>query len=461
MKLTAPRLAVGGLSGDAGKTLVALGLARAFSRRGLGVAPFKKGPDYIDSAWLGEAARRPGRNLDTFLMGDAQLGRALATAEGSDLVVVEGNRGLFDGADARGTHSTAELAKRLAAPVLLVVDVRKATRTVAALVLGCQAFDRDLRIAGVVLNRVATARQERLVREAVERATGIPVVGAIPLLRSTLFPDRHLGLVTAAEHPCRDEAIEGAANAVEAHVSLETVAAIAAAAPAVSFSDAPPPARGPSARVAVVRDEAFSFYYPENLEALAARGAELLPVSALAGEPLPDADAVYVGGGFPEVHAARLAAAEGFLASLRRARDRGVPIYAECGGLMLLARTLTVDGRSHRMSGVLDLDVEQTRRPQGHGYAEGRIDRENPFFAEGEEIRGHEFHYSRVTGGDDARRTAVALGRGGGVAAGRDGVCHGSVFASYVHVHAATSDAWADGLMAAARGRERGRAQLN
>lgn len=453
MRLEAPRVAVGGLAGDAGKTLLSLGLVRAISNRGRRVAAFKKGPDYIDAAWLGAAASRPGRNLDTFLMDDAHLGRALATADGCDLLVVEGNRGLFDGLDAMGTHSTAELAKRVGAPLLLVVDVHKSTRTVAAEVLGCCRFDPDLRIAGVVLNRVATARQERVIRQAIEAATSVPVVGALPVLTSQLLPDRHLGLVTAAEHPRREEAIEHAAQAIEEHVDVGAILGLAAAAPVRAFPDASPARRGPAARVAVVRDLAFSFYYPENLEALTDRGAELVAVSALDDEPLPEVDAVYVGGGFPEVHAERLAAARGFMASLRAAGDRGVPIYAECGGLMLLARALTVQGRTHRMSGVLELEVEQTSRPQGHGYAVGRIDRRTAFFPEGQEIRGHEFHYSRVSGGADAARTALALGKGGGISAGRDGISKGGIFASYVHVHAASSDAWADGLMAAARGR--------
>jgi cobyrinic acid a,c-diamide synthase len=451
MRITGPRIAVGGLSGDGGKTLVSLGLARALGRRGVGVAPFKKGPDYIDAAWLGAAAGRPGRNLDTFLMSDARLGAALATAREGDVVLVEGNRGLFDGADARGTHSTAELAKRIGAPVILVVDVRKVTRTAGALVLGVRTFDPELPLAGVVLNRVATARQERLVREVIEGATALPVVGALPVLAQDLLPGRHLGLVTAGEHPGSEEAIERAADAIQAHVSLDAVLAIARASPERSFPELAPPPRGARARIAVVKDEAFSFYYPENLEALAARGAEVVPVSAVADEPLPAVDAVYVGGGFPEVHAERLAAARRFLGSLRDAALRGVPVYAECGGLMLLARELTVDGRAYRMAGVLDLEVEQTPRPQGHGYASGRVDRANPFFPEGAEIRGHEFHYSRVTGGADAARTAIALGKGGGIGAGRDGVVKGNVFASYVHVHAASSDLWADGLVAAAR----------
>lgn len=452
MRLTTPRIAVAGLSGDSGKTLLALGLARAFTRGGLDVAPFKKGPDYIDAAWLGAAARRPGRNLDTFLMDDAALGSALATSGGADLIVVEGNRGLFDGVDARGTHSTAALAKRIGAPLLLLVDVSRMTRTAAALVAGCRAFDPDLPLSGVVLNRVATARQETLVKETIESSCGVPVVGALPVLpETTRIPRRHLGLVTAAEHVFAEELIERSAQAVIGHVNLDRVFGFARGASERHFADEARPARGAPARIAIVRDEAFSFYYPENLEALEACGAELVFVSALANEAVPDVDAVYVGGGFPEVYAARLAAAGSFLSSLREAAGRNVPIYAECGGLMLLARSLAVDGTSHAMAGILDLDVAQERRPQGHGYAVARVDRPNAFFPEGARVAGHEFHYSRVAGGGDAGKTVMALERGSGVSGGRDGVSSGSIFATYIHVHAGGSPAWADGLAATAR----------
>lgn len=452
MQLVEPRLVVAGLSGDGGKTLVSLGLVRELVRRGLAVAPFKKGPDYIDVAWLGAAAGRPGRNLDTFLMDRGALGASLATARGADLLVVEGNRGLFDGVDGGGTHSTAELAKRLGAPVLLVVDVTKTTRTAAALVLGCKLFDPALEIGGVVLNRVATSRQEALIRGAIEGATGIPVVGAIGVLRGEArLPGRHLGLVTAGEHPQRAAAIERLASAVGKGVDLDRVRAIAERARALDLPETGTVAGGPRVKVAVVRDEAFSFYYPENLEALEARGADLVPVEALEDGTLPPVDAVYVGGGFPEVHRERLAGARRFLASLRAAASDGVPVYAECGGLMLLSRELSVDGRSYPMAGVLDLVVEQMPRPQGHGYVTGRVDRANPFYPQGAEVVGHEFHYSRVVGGADAARTSVALTKGDGLGGARDGVVKRRVWASYVHVHARSSDLWADGLMAAAR----------
>jgi len=446
VKLTTPRLVIAGLSGDGGKTLVALGLAGAVRARGGAVAAYKKGPDYIDAAWLGLAAGAPARNLDTWLMGEGAIRRSLACGAGSDLIVVEGNRGLHDGFDAAGSHSTAELAKRIGAPVVLVVDVTKVTRTAAAMVLGCALLDPDLDLAGVILNRVATRRQERLVRKAVESATGVPVLGAVPRLRGgDPLPGRHLGLVTVGDHPAAEDAVGRAAEAVAAAVDVEAVLALARR--RSRTLEVPEPAArscGRRFRVAVARDPAFCFYYPDNLEALEAAGAQLAWFSPLAGAGLaPDVDGVYLGGGFPEVHARALADNRALAADLRAAADSGLPVWAECGGLMALARELTVDGVRYPMAGVLDLAVEQTSRPRGHGYAAGRIAGPTPWFESGAPLRGHEFHYSRVTDGADVDRTVLELERGTGVGNGRDGIVRDSVWASYLHLHAATVPGWA------------------
>lgn len=453
MRVDTPRIVVAGLAGDSGKTLASLGLAGALVGMGVDVAPFKKGPDYIDAAWLGAAAGRTARNLDTFMMDDEALGEAVARSLPADLLLVEGNRGLFDGLDACGTHSTAELAKRLRAPVVLVVDVTKTTCTAAALVLGCRAFDPRLELAGVILNRVATSRQERLVRDALAAVDGPPVVGAVPRLRQgDPLPGRHLGLLTAAEHPDREAAIEKVVELVRGHVDLKAVLAAATAAPVLDLPRSQPAKLGTPVRVAVLRDEVFSFFYPENLEALENGGAELISVSPRDDRPLPDdIDALYIGGGFPEVYVQELAAARGFARSLSEAVASGLPVYAECGGLMLLARELVVDGISHRMTGVLDLVVEHTRRPQGHGYVVGRVDRESCYFPVGTSLHGHEFHYSHVVGGADAERTTVRLERGTGVGARRDGIVQGRVWASYMHLHALAVPRWAVGFLDAAR----------
>jgi cobyrinic acid a,c-diamide synthase len=451
MELRTPRLVVAGLSGDGGKTLVSLGLCRALTQSGRVVQAFKKGPDYIDAAWLTAATGRPCRNLDPYLMSESAIGRAVTASSGADLFLVEGNRGLFDGVDAAGSHSTATLAKLLGAPVVLVVNVTKVTRTVAAAVLGSVHLDPELDLAGVILNRVGTSRQERVVRDAVESATGVSVLGAIPRLTGDdPLPGRHLGLVTAVEHPRREEAIDRVASEVSGHVDLERILAVAATAPTVGLevSECHPDRR--RVTVGFFSDQAFSFYYPENLEVLESAGVRLVAVSPSGDRVLPELDALYIGGGFPEVHAARLADNREFAQSVRDRVARGMPVYAECGGLMYLARQLEVDGSSHPMSGVLDLVVEQTRRPQGHGYESVVIDRDNPFFATGTELVGHEFHYSRIVGGTDREATVATVTRGTGIGGGRDGVVVGRVWASYLHIHASATPDWSSGFLAAA-----------
>jgi len=451
MLFSTPRLVVAGLAGDSGKTLVALGLARALTKRGLRVAPCKKGPDYIDAAWLGSAAGAPGRNLDTFLMPTEALGLALARGMPADLVLVEGNRGLYDGLDAGGSHSTAELAKLLAAPVILVVDVTKMTRTTAALVKGCTALDPDVNVAAVVLNRVGTERHETVVREAIRRISGPPVLGALPRITDDPLPGRHLGLVTAAEHPRRDDTLERVAELIETHLDIDAMLEVARTAPEVTFPEPSLSRPGTPVRIGVFRDEALSFYYPENLEALEEAGATLVFISPLADRVLPEVDALYFGGGFPEVHVDRLANNGHIREAVRSAAADGMPVYAECGGLMFLARELIVDGVSRPMTGVLDLVVEQKARPQGHGYVEAEIDRSNPFFAPGIRLRGHEFHYSRVVAGGDSGATTLRLERGRGVGSGRDGIAKGRVWASYLHLHALGTPEWATSFAALAR----------
>ncbi len=449
-----PRIVVAGLSGDAGKSLVSCGLCRALTQRELRVAPFKKGPDFIDAAWLGQAAGRPGRNLDTFMMPAAAIERALGrAARGCDLAVIEGNRGLFDGLDAHGSHSTATLAELVGCPVVLVVDCTKVTRTVAALVLGCRALAPTLNLAGVVLNRVATSRQEKVIRAAIDADVGIPVLGALPRLDRQHLPSRHLGLLTAAEHPRREAVLEELAALVAAHVDLQAIVALAETTLPVAGS--PPRTKTePTVRVGILGGQAFTFYYPENLEALEDAGATLIAIDPLRDHALPEIDALYAGGGFPELYAEGLAANSELRAALRRAIDAGLPVWAECGGLMYLGEQLVVDGATHAMVGALPIALEQTARPQGHGYVLGAVDRDNPFLPRGARIAGHEFHYSRLAG--PAPATVLALERGTGLGERRDGIARGNVFASYTHIHAAGLPEWAPALVRAARGERAG-----
>ncbi len=447
-------MVVAGLAGDTGKTLVTLGLARALVRRGRRVAPFKNGPDFIDASWLGAAARAPGRNLDTYLMSPAAIaGSMQRAARVADLALVEGKRGLFDGADAQGSHSTAQLAKLIGAPVVLVVNAAKVTRTVSALVLGCQALDPEVNLAGVILNRIGTGRQEDVIRRALAADTGVRVLGAIPRLEDQPLPSRHLGLVCSEEHPEREASLEALAEAIEKHVDVESVWAVASEATAMPGAVVPKPPRGDGRRVriGVLRDAAFSFYYPENLEALEAAGAELVAVSPLADRELPTIDALYAGGGFPEEYAGALAANEPLRAALASALAAGLPAWAECGGLMYLARGIVRNGREYPMVGALPVVVEHTQRPQGHGYMAATVDRANSFFPVGTRLVGHEFHHSRVAGslsGD----TALAVERGVGLGQGRDGLAVGNLVATYMHLHALGTPGWAGSLVQAAQG---------
>jgi len=452
MRVKVPRLVVAGLSGDSGKTLVSLGLARSLAERGLKVRPFKKGPDYIDTAWLGVAARATCRNLDTFLMSDEVMARALARASSdADLLLVEGNRGLFDGVDVEGSHSTAMLARRLAAPVVLVLDCTKMTRTAAALVMGCRALDPEIDLAGVILNRVGCGRHETIVREAVAGIAGTPVLGAIRRITGDdPLPGRHLGLVTAAEHPDPEEAVQRAAEAVADGVDLDRILAVAQWAPELELASSDLVVDQVPVSIAYLEGEAFSFYYAENLERLRAAGVQLVPVDPANATELPEVDGLYIGGGFPEVHAARLGSNTAFTGSVHARVEAGMPVYAECAGLMYLARELVVDGVTHAMAGVLDLVVEQRPTPQGHGYEVVVADRDNPFFAAGTRLVGHEFHYSRLVSGSDRERSVLRVERGTGIGEGRDGITKNRVFASYLHLHAGATPGWADGFLALA-----------
>jgi cobyrinic acid a,c-diamide synthase len=367
------------------------------------------------------------------------------------LNLIEGNRGLYDGVDSRGTHSTAALARALAAPVILVVNAAKVTRTAAASVLGCRMLDPELRIAGVVLNRIAGERHAAVLREAIQEVCAIPVLGALPKADRNLLPARHLGLVTPLEcagiADLEREILAFAEGRLDLQAIWNIAADVPAPAPPAAIAIAPAAARVP---IGYLRDRAFSFYYPENLEALEAAGAELVPVSSLLPNALPSGlRALYIGGGFPETHASVLATNTELLGSLRAAAAAGMPIWAECGGLMALARAIRWRGGRWPMAGVLPFEVEVLARPQGHGYTTLRVDRSNPFLPLGTELRGHEFHYSRIAEGERPE-TACAVLRGAGCYDGRDGVIAGNVWAGYTHLHATGAPEWASALVRAA-----------
>jgi cobyrinic acid a,c-diamide synthase len=438
-----------------------LGLAASFRSRGFKVAPFKKGPDYIDASWLTRASGRPCRNLDLFLFSQkAALSSFAYGVQDMDLAIIEGNRGLYDGMDAEGTFSSAELAKLLKAPVLLSVDVTKVTRTAAALVLGCQTMDTEVPLAGVVLNRVAGTRHETVLRESIEGTCGIPVLGAIPKLPEAIFPERHLGLVPPQESEETEDPISRVGEVAEKYLDLERILNMAQAADPLEIPrdrprihmESPERNEGSDApRIGVFRDPAFQFYYPENLEALVQDGAQLVEISPLLDEAIPQVDGLYLGGGFPETLAPGLAENASFMASVRAAALDGMPIYAECGGAVYLGKQLHYQGRAFTMAGVLPVEFGFQPKPRGHGYTVLETVGENPFFALGENLRGHEFHYTYLMAPEaEALYFAFKVHRGHGFGSQLDGLKVGNVLASYTHLHALGTAGWAPALNRAA-----------
>jgi cobyrinic acid a,c-diamide synthase len=454
MNVKTPRLVIAGLSGDSGKTIVSLSLLAALKLKGKKVAPFKKGPDYIDPAWLSAISGGVCRNLDTYLVDRSDVLKSFTRhAREADLAVIEGNRGLFDGKDLTGSHSTAGLAKLLQAPLLLVVNATKATRTVAAMVLGCMNFDPELNLAGVILNKVAGARHEKIIREAIAASCGLPVVGAIPKLGQddSLLPGRHLGLVPPTEFPDRAGTEARLAEIADRYLDLDRILEIAekvVALPAEEIEPLPTPAG--RVKIGYFDDAVFTFYYPENLEALKAHGAQLVPVSSLADSTLPEIDALYIGGGFPETHAGRLVENRSLMESVKSASLRGMPIYAECGGLIYLCRSLKWNDVIHPMAGVFPVDLEMNIKPVGHGYAIAKVDRANPYFEIGSVITGHEFHYSGVVSEIPDAMSCLTVQTGVGLGGRRDGLLQDRTMACYMHIHADGVKGWAAAMVAAA-----------
>ncbi len=436
-----------GTGGGCGKTLVALSLTAYFSHKGFTVAAFKKGPDYIDAAWLSWAAGRPARNLDTYMVDRAVVRKSFfENSRLADISIIEGNRGLYDGFDSIGTHSTAELAKLLGVPVLLVIDAAKVTRTTAAIALGMQKLDPEVSIAGVIFNRVAGSRHRKILAESLMEICDLPTLGTIPNMRESDFlPGRHLGLVTPAEHSAKDRLKGILLETAEKFIDTEEIRALAQNASTFSDGEAPSVFKSVAnrVRIACFTDSAFTFYYPDNLEALRCEGAEIIPVSSMADGELPECDGLYIGGGFPETHLFQLSQNRDLMASVRRAAEGGLPIYAECGGLIYLCQSLLDDKGEHPMAGVFPLKLKMEKRPQGHGYCQVSVDGWTPFYRRGTVIKGHEFHYTRAVSGMDEVDTCMSVIRGRGCFANRDGLVYKSVFASYIHVHSLGVPEWA------------------
>jgi cobyrinic acid a,c-diamide synthase len=437
----APVIVVAGTGSGVGKTTVTLGLLGAYRRRGLTVQAFKVGPDFIDPGLHELVTGRPSYNLDGWMCGrDAVLATVARHTADADLAVVEGVMGCFDGSDATGEDgSTAQIAKWLGAPVVLVIDASGQSRSAAAVVAGFERFDPALTVAAVIANRVGGEVHGRWVAEAVQASCRAVPLGAIPRADALTLPERHLGLVTAAEGLLTPEFRNHLAETIEQHVDLNSLLQIATPLPSAGLAGASLPNEVPRrARIGVARDVAFQFYYEENLALLRAAGAELVFWSPLRDE-VPDVDGLYFGGGYPELHAPRLADNARALKTVRELGVRGMPIYAECGGLMYLAEALEdVDGVAHPMVGLLPTTVRMRPRRMTLGYREVRFIADAPLGRAGAVARGHEFHYSTIDPVPDTVGRVWRLeGRHGGDRA--EGYLVERALISYVHLHFASN----------------------
>ncbi len=435
---------------SSGKTTIAAGIAQALVRRGLKVQAFKKGPDFIDPMWLAAATGRPCHNLDFHTMNEAEILAAFARhGHGNDLSLIEGNKGLYDGLDLDGSNSNAALVSLLQTPVVLVIDARGMTRGIAPLILGYQAFGPEIRLAGVILNNIGGSRHEAKLRAIIEHYTEIPVLGSVTRQPALEIAERHLGLIPSNETGDAEAVISGIADVISGQVDLDRI--LEAAAEAAPLTAQPGPGRAktpPDVRIAVARDSAFGFYYPGDLEALKAAGATLVPFDTLIDGRLPDADGLFIGGGFPESHLTALEANAALRTHIRDLIEAGLPAYAECGGLMYLSRSLSWRGEKRKMAGVIPADAVMHPTPQGRGYTRLRETGKGPWPLKdgnggGAEFSAHEFHYASLENFSDEPVFAYRVLRGDGIDGRHDGIVHKNLLAGFAHLRDTEANPWA------------------
>jgi len=448
-------LVVAAPASGSGKTVVSLGLMEALKRRGLRVQPFKAGPDYIDPGHHAALLGRPSYNLDTWMMGQAAVARTFcAKAGAADVSVVEGVMGLFDGRDGRSEEgSTAHLAKVLGLPVLLVVNAEKAARSIGALIKGFEEFDPGVGLKWVVFNRVGSARHYSMLRDAIPKGSKVRALGYIPRDEALAMPERHLGLVTSSSigRAKWRSFVERAGSVVESHLDIDMLlkgSALSACAPAMQDEPNPAPTQGPL--IALALDKAFCFYYEENLDILRSFGARLVPFSPMKDTGLPKgAQGLYIGGGYPEIYGAALERNASMREDIRRAARKGMPVYAECGGLMYLGRAIQdMKGRKTAGVGVFPWSARMQEKRAALGYREISVKRGSAFFASGGRLRGHEFRYSGIAEPPGKIGRSFRVRRSDGTHA-EEGYLFKNTIASYIHLHFASNPAFAKNFVRA------------
>ncbi|MEG3223958.1 MAG: cobyrinic acid a,c-diamide synthase [Methanobacteriales archaeon Met13] len=432
------RLVLAGTGSAVGKTTIATGIMKALSPE-YNIQPFKVGPDYIDPTYHTLATETSSRNLDSFFMSDDQIRESFErgmNVSNSDMAVIEGVRGLYEGISPTGdVGNTASVAKALNAPVVLILNARSLVKSAAAIVIGFKTLDPEVRIEGVILNKVKNRKHFLKTKEAVEKLAKTPVMGGIPRSDDIKVEQRHLGLVPAVERKNILEFIEDWAQVMEENLDLDLLKSVMKGAGDLPSGREDIWKKGSKKRIkiGVARDEVFTFYYQENLESLEANHADLVYFSPLNDEEVPDVDGIYIGGGYPEIFAPELEANHSMRESVAKFHQDGRPIYAECGGLMYLTRGIN----QHEMCGVFPYSSQMTKKPQALSYTISDVIEDNIILKKGETYRGHEFHYSKVTIEGKSPKFAFEVRRGRGIHSNKDGMMSKKTLASYVHTHVA------------------------
>lgn len=455
------RFIVSAFSGGSGKTLCSLGLLRSIYNCGHKVLPFKKGPDYIDTTWLSLAAKKAAYNLDPFFLEKNELRKhfySVCSKEENAIALIEGNRGLYDGRDIYGSASTAELAVTLDTPVLLVINAQKVTRTLAALINGIIDFDPRLSILGLIFNNVASARHEKILYDSISHYCAPPIFGFIPRYIENPLPERHLGLQLNPYAKENEEILDKLASNITEHVELDNILH------ALDEREEKPlpkiekiiqeeiseekQVNTQEIRIGYIKDKAIWFYYTENLEALIDAGATLVELSLFDTKNWDSLDGLYIGGGYPEVYAEEITNSP-ILEHIKKLAEDELPIYAECGGFMLLARSIENTEihkeKAFKMANIFPIDLKFYAKPQGLGYIEAEVMQENSYFKQGEVIRGHEFHYSLALSPPENYLFKLKTGTGMGNKV--DALQYKKVFASYTHIYALTHKEWAKNII--------------
>lgn len=434
---------------SSGKTTISIGLCAALKQKNYSVQAFKKGPDYIDPMWLSKATGRPCYNLDFYTMEQEEIlqtfSRGISRGNSAQISLIEGNKGLYDGLDLDGSNSNAALARLLQAPVVLVIDAQGMTRGIAPLILGYQAFEPNINIAGVILNKLGGSRHESKLRAVIEHYTEVPVIGAVHRDTELRILERHLGLIPSNEISAAEQHIQSVGALIAQQVDLDKLVAIADTAklplPTVEASFKP---ISPKVKIGIAMDAAFGFYYPDDMEAFAQAGAELVPINTLQDSTLPPIDGLFIGGGFPETHMPQLSGNKTLRSAIANAIDNGLPVYAECGGLMYLTRSIAWADKKYDMVGAIEADTVMHEKPQGRGYVQLQETELHPWPRDSNtsSLAGHEFHYSSLENLGSKVQFAYRVKRGAGVNGKCDGILHKNLLANYSHLRNVKNNQW-------------------